>query len=104
MSTDNAVPVGLFGLVRIVTEGWCSATTAVACAGSRVKSASRRPTTYAECVSRAYSGYIEYVGAKDTTVRPGPANACKRWSMTSFEPFAAQTCSAATRTPLSRAR
>ena len=45
-------------------------------------------------VSRAYSGYIEYVGANESTVRPGPANACSTCSITSLLPLAAHTWSA----------
>ena len=56
------------------------------------------------CVSRAYSGYIEYVGAKDTAVRPGPPKACNNCSMTSFEPLAAQTLSTPNTTPASPLR
>jgi hypothetical protein len=41
----------------------------------RVKSAARGPVTQAVNVSRQYSGYIEYVGAKPSAVRPGPPNA-----------------------------
>ena len=44
-------------------------------------------------VSRAYSGYIEYVGAKLSAVRPGPPKAWSSWSITSLEPLAAHTCS-----------
>ena len=102
--SGNAVPVGLFGLASRTTDGRCSASTSTAWAGSSVKSSARRPTTQAVDVSRAYSGYIEYVGAKDTAVRPGPPNAWSRWSITSFEPFAAQTCDASTATPDSRTR
>ena len=43
--------------------------------------------------SRAYSGYIEYVGANETAVRPGPPKAWSSWSITSFDPLAAQTIS-----------
>ncbi len=44
-------------------------------------------------VSRAYSGYIEYVGAKLSAVRPGPPKAWSSCSITSLEPLAAHTCS-----------
>ena len=60
---------------------------------SSEKSSSRWPTTQSVLVSRAYSGYIEYVGAKLSAVRPGPAYAWSSWSITSLEPFAAHTCS-----------
>ena len=49
--------------------------------------------------SRAYSGYIEYVGANDTAVRPGPPNACRICSITSLEPLAAHTWSGVTPWP-----
>ena len=39
-------------------------------------------------------GYIEYVGANESTRRPGPANASSTWSITSLLPLAAQICSA----------
>ncbi len=55
-----------------------------------MKSAARGPAIQAVCESRAYSGYIEYVGAKDNTDRPGPPKACSSCSMISFEPLAAQ--------------
>ena len=42
-------------------------------------------------MSRAYSGYIEYVGAKLSADRPGPPKAWSSWSITSLEPLAAQT-------------
>ncbi len=58
-----------------------------------MKSSSRWPTTHSVAVSRAYSGYIEYVGAKLSAHRPGPPNACSSWSMTSLEPLAAHTMS-----------
>nr|KEP23984.1 hypothetical protein DA06_01575 [Georgenia sp. SUBG003] len=98
VSSGRAVPVGLFGLARRTTAGRCFAICSRTCPRSRVKSSSRRPATHSVRVSRAYSGYIEYVGAKERTFRPGPPNACSRCSMTSLDPFAAQICSAATRT------
>ena len=58
-----------------------------------MKSSSRRPSTQVVLVSRAYSGYIEYVGAKLSAVRPGPPKACSSCSITSLEPLAAHTCS-----------
>ena len=58
-ASGNAVPVGLFGEASSTTDGWCSAITSRASARSIVKSSARRPTTHRECVSRAYSGYIE---------------------------------------------
>lgn len=95
------MPVGLFGLASRTTDGCSRAITSRACSGSSVKSSARRPTTQAVWVSRAYSGYIEYVGAKETAVRPGPPKACSTWSMISFEPFAAQSWSAPSATPAS---
>ena len=68
-----------------------SRTSATARSGSRVKSCSRWPTSQPVWVSRAYSGYIEYVGAKLSASRPGPPKAWSRCSITSLEPFAAQT-------------
>ena len=67
---------------------------------SSEKSSSRWPTTQSVLVSRAYSGYIEYVGAKLSAVRPGPAYAWSSWSITSLEPLAAQTCSGAMTCPV----
>jgi hypothetical protein len=77
---------------------------AAAVAGCRVKSGSRRPCTHPVAVSRAYSGYMEYVGAKESAVRPGPPNACMTCSMTSLDPFAAHTWSAVSATPDSLSR
>ena len=93
-SVGRAVPVGLFGLVTSTTSGRVSRIAATAASGSMVKSSARGKVTKAEWVSRAYSGYIEYVGAKLSTVRPGPANACSTWSITSLLPLAAHTLSA----------
>ena len=92
--SGRAVPVGLFGEASRTTDGWCCSIAASAADNSIVKSSARRPTTHRECVSRAYSGYIEYVGANESTVRPGPAKACSTCSITSFEPLAAHTFSA----------
>jgi hypothetical protein len=103
-SSSSEVPVGLFGLVSSTTEGCSAAISARACAGSTSNCSVRRPATQRVWVSRAYSGYIEYVGAKDSAVRPGPPKAWSTCSMTSFDPFAAHTCSGATRTPDSTAR
>src|SRR3954454_17588409 len=75
VEAGSAVPVGLFGLASSTTDGACCAIAARATSGSTLKSSSRRPVTQAVDVSRAYSGYIEYVGAKDSAVRPGPPNA-----------------------------
>ena len=69
-----------------------------------MKSSCRRPATQVVIASRAYSGYIEYVGANETTFRPGPPNACRICSITSLEPFAAQICSGATGKPASAVR
>ena len=68
------------------------------------KSLSRCPTTQPVWVSRAYSGYIEYVGAKLTAVRPGPPKACSNCSITSLEPLAAQTMSDVTVAVVSASR
>ena len=69
----SAVPVGLLGLGSSTTAGRCSLDQRAGRASrSSVKSSSRWPTTQSVLVSRAYSGYIEYVGAKLSAVRPGP--------------------------------
>ncbi len=88
--------MGLFGEGSSTTLGRCSSTTATAWSTSRLKSSSRWPTTQRVIASRAYSGYIEYVGAKDTAVRPGPPKACRICSITSLDPFAAHTCAGLT--------
>ena len=59
-----------------------------------MKSSRRGNVVHAVWVSRAYSGYIEYVGANDSTLRPGPPNAISTCSITSLLPLAAQTLSA----------
>src|SRR3712207_3477390 len=104
VSSGSAVPVGLFGDGSNTTLGCTSFTSATARAVSRVKSSSRRPATQPVWVSRAYSGYIEYVGANDTTVRPGPPKAWSRWSITSFDPLAAHTCAGSVPRPPSVSR
>ena len=88
------MPVGLFGLARNTTSGRCSAMAARAASGSIVKSSRRGAVRQALWVFRAYSGYIEYVGANESTVRPGPAKACSTCSITSLLPLAAHTWSA----------
>ena len=75
-----------------------------AAATSTPKSARRASVSYDVKVSRAYSGYIEYVGSKLMARRPGPPNARNMWCMTSLDPLAAHTWSAPTRTPDSTAR
>ena len=95
----RAVPVGLFGDGSSTTAGRCSSITATAWSTSREKSSSRWPTTQPVIASRAYSGYIEYVGANETATRPGPPKACRICSITSLEPFAAHTCSGVTPCP-----
>ena len=102
-SCGSAVPVGLFGEGSRITLGWCSSTSRRASSRSKLKSSWRRPATQVVIASRAYSGYIEYVGANETAVRPGPPNACRICSITSLEPFAAHTCSGATGKPASPA-
>src|SRR5262249_45383218 len=67
-SIGNAVPVGLFGEASSTTDGRCREIAAIALLRSSVKSSARRPVTHAVLVSRAYSGYIEYVGANDSAV------------------------------------
>jgi hypothetical protein len=93
-SSGSAVPVGLLGDASNTTWGRSSPMRATARSVSTVKSSSRCPVMKRVWVSRAYSGYIEYVGANDSAVRPGPPNACSTCSMTSFDPLAAQTRSA----------
>src|SRR4051794_26645666 len=90
VASGSAVPVGLFGDGRSTTVGWTSLISATARPGSSPKSSSRLPVTHQVLVSRAYSGYMEYVGANETAVRPGPPDACRRGSMPALEPFAAQ--------------
>ena len=87
--------MGLLGLGSRTTAGLCSSIRDRAWSRSSEKSCSRWPTTQAVLVSRAYSGYIEYVGAKLRAMRPGPAYAWSSWSITSLEPLAAHTCSGA---------
>ena len=72
-SGGSAVPVGLLGQGSSTTAGRCRWMSVPARSRSSEKSSSRWPTTQSVLVSRAYSGYIEYVGAKLTAVRPGPA-------------------------------
>ena len=84
------MPVGLLGLATITSVGLRSLIAATAASMSRRKSSRRGKVTYSVTVSRAYSGYIEYVGAKLSAMRPGPAKAWWRCSITSLEPFAAQ--------------
>ena len=92
-SGGSAVPVGLLGLGSSTTLGCCSAIRSRAWSRSREKSVSRCPTTQSVTESRAYSGYIEYVGAKLSARRPGPPKAWSSWSITSLDPLAAHTCS-----------
>ena len=95
VQVETAVPVGLFGLAMKITSGCCSSMAATA--SRRVDGevvAARRRCVQAVWVLRAYSGYIEYVGANDSTVRPGPPKACSTCSITSLLPLAAHTWSA----------
>ena len=103
-SCGSAVPVGLLGEGSSTTLGRCSATSRSASARSKLKSSWRRPATQPVMASRAYSGYMLYVGAKLIAVRPGPPNAWSSWSMTSLEPLAAHTCAGSTTTPASTPR
>ena len=98
-SGGSAVPVGLLGDGSSTTDGRRSSTSERAWSRSRLKSSSRWPVTHSVWVSRAYSGYIEYVGAKLNTLRPGPPKACSSCSITSLDPLAAQTCSGTTPCP-----
>ena len=99
MASGSAVPVGLFGDGSSTTLGRSRSTSSRAASGSSAKSSARRPSTQRVPVSRAYSGYIEYVGAKLTAVRPGPPNACSRCSITSLDPLAAHTWAGVTPWP-----
>ena len=72
-ASESAVPVGLLGLATITMLGAMSAIAATAASMSRVKSSRRGRVTKSVMVSRAYSGYIEYVGAKLRTLPAGPA-------------------------------
>ncbi len=87
-----------------MTLGCSVLTRSRAASRSSEKSSARRPATQRVLVSRAYSGYIEYVGAKLTAVRPGPPKAWSSCSMTSLEPLAAQTCSGRMPAGVSRER
>ena len=93
------MPVGLLGEGSSTTLGRSRRTSAAAWSRSSEKSSSRCPTTQPVPVSRAYSGYIEYVGAKLSAVRPGPPKAWSSCSITSLDPFAAHTCSGVTPWP-----
>ncbi len=75
-----------------------------AASGSMVKSSRRGNVVQAVWVSRAYSGYIEYVGANDSTERSGPPNAISTCSITSLLPLAAHTWSAVSPCPRYAAR
>ena len=91
--------MGLFGEGSSTTLGRCFAITSRAWSTSSEKSSSRWPTTQSVIASRAYSGYIEYVGANDTAVRPGPPKACRICSITSLDPLAAHTWAGVTPWP-----
>ena len=73
-SSGSAVPVGLFGEGSSTTSGRCSRDQRHGRGRGRTRSPrARRPATQSVIVSRAYSGYIEYVGANDDRRPPGPA-------------------------------
>ena len=93
------MPVGLLGDGSSTTDGCRSSTSSRAWSRSRLKSLSRCPVTHSVTLSRAYSGYIEYVGAKLSATRPGPPKAWSSWSITSLDPLAAHTCSGRTPWP-----
>ena len=88
------MPVGLLGLGSSTTDGRRSSTSSRAASRSSEKSSARWPVTHSVIASRAYSGYIEYVGANDSAHRPGPPKACSSCSITSLDPLAAHTMSA----------
>jgi hypothetical protein len=97
VSTESGVPVGLFGAQSRTTSGSCSSTAATAVAGLSSKSSSRPAVIQTVPVPAASSPYIEYVGAKPSAERPGPPNAWSTCCSTSLEPFAAHSCSGASR-------
>ena len=101
---SSGVPVGLFGLVSSTIAGCTSLMAAMVRSTFNVKSSLRCATRQAVNVSRAYSGYIEYVGSQPRAVRPGPPNAWKTCSMISLEPFAPHSWSTLRSTPDSRLR
>ena len=74
-SIGNGVPVGLFGLVSSTIEGLTSAMASSTLSTFSVKSALRWASFQPVKVSRAYSGYMEYVGSAPSAVRPGPPKA-----------------------------
>ena len=104
VASGSAVPVGLLGEVRSTTSGFSCAISASARSMSTEKSSLRCPATQRVWVLRAYSGYIEYVGANDSAVRPGPPNAWSTCCMISFDPLAAQIRSAVRPCPRYAAR
>ena len=69
-----------------------------------VKSSLRGPAIQPVPVPREISACIEYEGSKPSAVRPGPPKVCSSCWMTSLEPLAAHTCSAATGCPAVRVR
>ena len=89
----SAVPVGLFGLVSMTMDGSIARIASIVRSTSRVKSALRGAVCHWVNVSRAYSGYIEYVGSQPSAARPGPPKAWNIWSMISLDPFAPHTWS-----------
>ena len=94
VSKGSAVPVGLFGEVSSTISGCSTEISSVARATSIVKSSVLGAVIHRVCVSRAYSGYIEYVGVNDNADRPGPANAWNSWVIISLDPLAAHMWSA----------
>ena len=91
VSGGRAVPVGLFGEASSTTLGLVLRSPR-GHGRRRAEVLLAAADTQSVIASRAYSGYIEYVGAKDTAVRPGPPKACRICSMISLEPLAAHTC------------
>ena len=85
--------MGLLGLGSSTMLGRRSSTSARARSRSSAKSSSRWPTAHSVRVLRAYSGYMEYVGAKLSASRPGPPKACSSCCITSLDPLAAHTIS-----------
>ena len=100
----SGVPVGLFGLVSTIMAGLTSSMALMVASTSRVKSALRCASFHVVNVSRAYSGYMEYVGSQPRAVRPGPPKAWNSCSMISLEPLAPHSWSTSSLTPDSRSR
>ncbi len=93
-------PDGLFGLATNTTSGSRSPIAATAVATSRLKSAARVDSIHSVWVPFEMIGCIEYDGTNPIALRPGPPNACSSCCRISLDPFAAQTFSVPTSTPV----